>query len=73
MDTAKVIGRAPERLTLEERSQLAGWWVAYEVYTPQTLPLKRIEAVGRDVPSCITQLESRGLDPRQFEFELFQP
>jgi len=73
MDTAKVIGRAPERLTLEERSQLAGWWVAYEVYTPQTLPLKRIEAVGRDVPACIQQLESRGLDPRQFEFELFQP
>jgi hypothetical protein len=73
MDTAKVIGRAPERLTLEERSQLAGWWVAYEVYTPQTLPLKRIEAVGRDVPACITQLESRGLDPLQFEFELFQP
>jgi len=73
MDTAKVIGRAPERLTLEERSQLAGWWVAYEVYTPQTLPLKRIEAVGRDVPGCIQQLESRGLDPRQFEFELFQP
>lgn len=73
MDTVKVIGRAPERLTLEERSQLAGWWVAYEVYTPQTLPLKRIEAVGRDVPSCITQLEGRGLDPRNFEFELFQP
>lgn len=73
MDTAKVIGRAPERLTLEERSQLAGWWVAYEVYTPQTLPLKRIEAVGRDVPACIAQLEGRGLDPRQFEFQLFQP
>lgn len=72
MDTAKVIGRAPERLTLAERSQLTGWWVAYEVYTPETLPLKRIEAVGRDVPSCITQLESRGLDPFQFEFELFQ-
>ncbi len=70
---AKVIGRAPERLTLEERSQLAGWWVAYEVYTPQTLPLKRIEAVGRDVPACIAQLEGRGLDPRQFEFQLFQP
>jgi hypothetical protein len=73
MDTAKVIGRAPERLTLEERRQLAGWWVAYEVYTPQTLPLKRIEAVGRDVPACIMQLQSRGLDPLQFEFELFQP
>lgn len=73
MDTHKVIGRSPERLTLAERSQLAGWWVAYEVYTPQTLPLKRIEAVGRDVPACIQQLESRGLDPRQFEFELFQP
>lgn len=72
MDTAKLIGRAPERLTLEERSQLAGWWVAYEVYTPQTLPLKRIEAAGKDIFACITQLEGRGLDPRQFEFMLFQ-
>ena len=52
---------------------MTGWWVAYEVYTPQTLPLKRIEAVGRDVPACVTQLESRGLDPLQFEFVLFQP
>ncbi len=72
MDTAKVIGRAPERLTLEERSQLTGWWVAYEVYTPQTMPLKRIEAIGRDVLACITQLQNRGLDPRQFEFHLFR-
>lgn len=72
MDLAKLIGRAPERLTLEERRQLAGWWVAYEVYTPETLPLKRIEAAGRDIPSCIEQLESRGLDPRNFEFVLFQ-
>jgi len=72
MDTAKVIGRAPERLTLEERSRLAGYWLAFEVYTPQTQPLRRIEAVGRDVASCVEALEKRGLDPRDFEFVLFQ-
>ncbi|GIU76221.1 MAG: hypothetical protein KatS3mg004_3308 [Bryobacteraceae bacterium] len=72
MDFTKLIGRAPERLTLEERGRLAGHWVAFEVYTPQTQPLKRIEAVGRDVVSCIEQLEKRGLDPRNFEFVLFQ-
>jgi hypothetical protein len=72
MDFSKVIGRAPERLTLEERSRLAGRWLAFEVYTPQTQPLKRIEAVGHDVAACVEQLEKRGLDPRDFEFVLFQ-
>ncbi len=72
MDFSRVIGRAPERLTLEERSRLAGRWLAFEVYTPQTQPLKRIEAVGQDVAACVEQLEKRGLDPRNFEFVLFQ-
>lgn len=72
MDFAKVIGRAPERLTLDERRRLVGRWLAFEVYTPQTQPLKRIEAVGENVAACVEQLERRGLDPRAFEFVLFQ-
>jgi hypothetical protein len=68
MDVAKIIGRSPERLTLEERRDIAGKWIALEVYTPETVPLKRIEALGSSVVECIRQLQQRGLNPREFEF-----
>jgi hypothetical protein len=73
MDVTNVIGRAPERLSIEERRALAGKWAAFEVYTPQTLPLRRIEALGDSVDDCIRQLTQRGLDARQFEFLPIDP
>ncbi len=73
IDPKTVIGRAPERLTLEERTQLVGKTVALEVYTPETLPLRRIEAIGDSVEECIRQLTARGLDPRRFEFQQLGP
>ena len=42
----EAIGRAPEQLTLEERIALAGKFAAFEIYTPDSLPLRRIEAIG---------------------------
>lgn len=69
LDPNRLLGREPERLTLEEREKLAGKWIALEIYTPRTLPLRRIEAVGDTVEDCVRQLAGRGLDPRQFEFE----
>ncbi len=68
MDGTKIIGRAPESLSLDERRRFAGAWVALEIYTPETLPLRRIEAVGASAAECIAQLQQRGLDPHQFEF-----
>ncbi len=62
------IGRSPDRLTIQERTQLRGKFIALEIYTPQTLPLRRIEAIGDSLDECIRMLESRGLDPRRFEF-----
>jgi hypothetical protein len=64
----KAIGRAPEVLTLEERLALAGKTIALEIYTPDTLPLRRIEAIGDSAAECISQLQARGLDPVHFEF-----
>nr|WP_321477467.1 hypothetical protein [uncultured Paludibaculum sp.] len=63
-----MIGRSPDRLTLVERRRFIGLWVALELYTPETLPLRRIEAVGRNVIECARQLKARGLDPGHFEF-----
>lgn len=72
MDASKLIGRAPEQLSLDERRRLAGKWIALEVYTPATLPLRRIEAVGNSAVECAMELKRRQLDPREFEFQLMK-
>jgi len=69
----EAIGRSPERLTPEERLRLAGKYVALEIYTPKTLPFRRIEAIGDSAAECIEALEARGLDPLRFEFTLLAP
>ena len=73
IDPKSVIGRAPERLTLEERNTLLGKFIALEIYTPKTLPLRRIEAIGDSPEECIRQLNDRSLNPRNFEFTRLTP
>ena len=70
---AQAMGRAPENLSAEERETLSGKFIALEIYTPKTLPLRTIEAVGDSTEDCIRQLAARGLDPRKFEFIRLQP
>lgn len=72
MDAQKLLGRAPADLTLEETERLRGNWIALEIYTPATMPLRRIEAVAADPAGCVAELRRRQLDPRDFEFVLFQ-
>ena len=72
-DPKQAIGRAPERLTLEERLALTGKFIALEVYTPETLPLRRIEAIGDSIEDCVRQLTERGHDPMHFEFSRLEP
>jgi hypothetical protein len=73
-DPQRAIGRSPDRLNLDERHALAGKYVALEIYTPEELPLRRIEAIGNDAQECVKQLVARGLDPTRFEFtRLTQP
>ena len=62
------IGRSPESLTLAERIALAGRYIALEIYTPEKLPLRRIEAIGDSLMECLRILRERGRDPREFEF-----
>ncbi len=69
-DPSQALGRNPDRLTVEERMALAGKFIALEVYSPETLPLRRIEAIGTTMEDCVRMLQSRGLDPRQFEFSI---
>jgi len=69
----QVIGRSPERLSLKESLALAGKWMALEIYTPATLPLRRIQALGDSAEECVRQLVEQGLDPRRFEYLLVRP
>jgi len=72
-DPKNAIGRAPERLNLEERLALVGKFIALEIYTPEALPLRRIEAIGDSVEECVRQLTARGHDPARFEFSRLGP
>ncbi len=72
-DARRVIGRSPDRLTIKERFELAGRFIALRLYTPRTIPFHRIEAIGRSTQECIRQLQSRSLDPANFEFVLVTP
>jgi hypothetical protein len=42
--------------------------VAFEVYTPEKLPLRRFEAVGDSAADCRRRLVTRGLNPSEYEF-----
>jgi hypothetical protein len=73
LDPKSLIGREPERLTLDEHNALLGQWIAIEIYDPERLPLRQIAAVGTSVAECVAALRARGLDPERFEFILMRP
>ena len=73
IDPKKILGRSPDRLTLDESRAWVGKFIAMEIYSPETLPSRRIEAIGDSVDACIQQLTARGLDPKHFEFTRLKP
>jgi hypothetical protein len=68
MNPERFVGRPLDSLSLKERWALSGSWVALELYTPEQLPLRIIEALAPTPRECITQLQRRGLDATRFEF-----
>ena len=68
-DLQKFVGQSFDGLRLADRWSLSGYWIATELYSPQRLPLRIIQAVGESARDCIDQLRQRGLDPARFEFE----
>ena len=67
------IGRSPDRLTLPERFAVTGKYIALEIYTPENLAARRIEAIGDSLEECAAMLRSRGLQPEKFEFSRMGP
>jgi len=66
--TAALLGKPIDGLTAAERWKNAGVWVAIELYTPQSMPLRQIAAAGASAEECLAELSGRGLDPTRFEF-----
>ena len=83
IDSKKILGRAPERLTLEEQQALTGKFIALEIYSPATLPLRRIEALTgmghKDLAAdgarrLLARLDrGPGLDPGALDAPRFPP
>jgi hypothetical protein len=72
-EAAHALGRNPDRLTPAERLALVGKYIALEIYSPEAIPLRRIEAIGDSIADCVRTLKSRGLDPLLFEFTRLAP
>jgi hypothetical protein len=72
-EAGKALGRNPDRLTPVERLALIGKYIALEIYSPEVIPLRRIEAIGDSIAECVRMLKSRGLDPLLFEFTRLAP
>jgi hypothetical protein len=70
----KYIGQPLESLRLADRWKLTGKWIALEIYTPETTPIRTIQALGDSPKECSDQLSERGLNPAAYEFlPLSQP
>ncbi|HYZ84651.1 MAG TPA: hypothetical protein VE621_09625 [Bryobacteraceae bacterium] len=69
----EILGRSPDELSVKERLELAGKWIALELYDPVTLPLRLIAALGESSADCARQIASRGLDPTRFEYLPLKP
>ena len=67
------VGKPLDSLPVKDRVRLTGKWVALEIYTPETLPLRIIEAAGDSAADCVKQLRARNLDPSRYEFSLVPP
>ena len=71
--TAELIGKSPDELSLAERRAITGKWIALEIYSPLTLPLRVMEAIGDSAAGCMRQIKDRGLDPKNYEYIPLDP
>ena len=78
-----LVGRRVEELSLAERLQYANQWVAFRIYAPPgkvtrdgmeyvDVRVRKVEAAGRSIEECLSQLRRRNLDPSEFEFTILK-
>ena len=67
-ERARFVGKSLDGLSVSDRWELAGAWMASELYSPQRLPLRVMRALGTDAAECIRQLREESLDPELYEY-----
>ena len=72
IDPRKALGQSPERLSVGQLTALAGYVIAVELYTPETAPVRTIEAIAETAEECVAELAARGLDPKRFEYTMLK-
>lgn len=58
-----IVGLSPEELSLAQRRDAEGLWAAFRIYDPVSLPLRKIEALGKTASEALAGVE----DPRHYE------
>lgn len=68
IDPNRFLHRSPDSFNPSEWRAIHGLWAAYEIYSPQTTPLRRIQALGASPEECMKAVAAQGLDGCNFEY-----
>ncbi len=68
LDTSRFLNRSPDSFNPSEWRAVHGLWAAFELYSPQTTPLRRIQALGTNAAECMETLAVQGLPVTSFEY-----
>jgi hypothetical protein len=66
------LDRNPDELSLREREELRGYWIALRIYSPENLALRRIAAIGESAAACRNQLREAGEALAAFEYRVLR-
>ena len=73
LDPTLYVDKVLEGLPLKQRAQLTNAWIATQLYSPERLPLRTIEAIGPTLRDCIVDLQRLGHNAALYFFELVPP
>ena len=68
LDPNRFLNRSPDSFSPSEWRSVHGLWAAFELYSPQTTPLRRIQALGASSSECMEDIAARGLAASNFEY-----
>ena len=68
LDASRFLHRSPDSFQPSEWRAVHGLWAAFELYSPQTTPLRRIQALGATAAECMASIAGQGLPASNFEY-----
>lgn len=68
LDPSRFLNRSPDSFSPAEWRAVHGLWAAFELYSPQTTPLRRIQALGASSSECMGTIAAQGLAVTNFEY-----